>query len=605
MRAKLSMKKSSESSFATTAKKETPAIPKLGLKCTSSAINQVVTSRIKKSQNDPILSKDDKTITSDFSSETVEEERRIARLTSIGNLQFSKNNYDEALKHYEEALHLVLPPKDFHDSILRQSQNRRPDTPEMSNVTVEKLRKESAAARLLMNIGSVNTMIKQSDEAVRYFEMSLQLAETVEYSLLRGECRKYHDEMIMQTHIIKADVLQNIALVHSKKDQLTIAKAKYDESLQFRRLVLSFVNENTNTPNHNEEMHTAQNDLVDALTCTANVNNKVGEYSISVELYSEAIFLQQSIDSQSFQSSDISPLWTSLGDVYCNQENNDSYERALRCYQKVYDIACKRHGPHNPLFTVEPLIKISKAYLLLGDNKESLAKASEAVNITRAECDERDDQKLLAATALESLSYVHRKMELHADALKSYRECLYMRISVVGEAHDIVVNSLKNIGEVLCDLKEYTQAIDMYKDSLRRMQDFMGRNHPFMPKFLYWIGSVYRRKRDFNRAVRYFVKAIDMIQKNGGNRKSPLIGDIMRDTGSVLVSQKRWNDASDHFNLAMKIYRDAGLVATHPDVVRTAKLMAASGKGQNSEREMDIPDMYENGYDDPAYYSNM
>lgn len=602
---RLSKKKNCEEAFATTARKEAPAIPKIGLKCTNNAINQVIPSRIKKSPVDRRLSKDEKTITSDFSTETIEEERRITRLTSMGNLQFSKKNYDEALKHYEEALHFVLPPKEFHTSILRHSQNGRLHSPELSNATIEKLRKESAAARLLMNIGSVNTMINQSIEAVRYFEMSLQLAEVVEDSLLKGECRKYHDEMITQTHIIKADVLQNIALVHSKKDQFASAKEKYDESLQFRRLVLSFVEENTRKKRSNtEEIQTAESDLVGALTCTAKVNCMIGEYAVSIELYSEAIVLQQSIDSQSFQSSDPSSLWTALGNVYCNQDNTDSYERALRCYQKVYDFAYERHGPHNLIPTVEPLMKISKAYLLLGDNEESLAKATEALHITRSECDEKNQQKLLAAAALENISQVNRKMELYGDALQFYRECLYMRIAVVGEAHDLVVNSLKNIGDVLCDLKEYVQAIDMYKDCLRRMQDFLGRANPFMSKFLYWIGSVYNRKKDFNRALRYFVKAIDMIQKNSGNRKSPLIGDIMRDTGSVLVAQHRWNDATDHFNLAMKIYREAGLAATHPDVMKTANFMVSHENCPTNERMMH-PSESNNGSDDPSYYLDM
>ena len=591
MKNKLAFKKGGPEVFATTAKKEDRAIPKIGLNCTSRAANQVVTERLRPPTSDKKQSADDK---SELSEETLENERKIALLTSMGNLQFSRKHYEEALKHYEEALHLVLPPQDFHESIVSLANKRKGNNPEQSDspytfertaVQIERSRKESAAARLMMNIGSVNIKTDQLDEALRYFEMSLELAEVVEEKLLKGISRGHHDDMVMQTHIIRADVLQNIGLVYTKRDELAIAKEKYFESLQSRRMILSLANQKYNNKKKtSEEVFNARSELVEALIYFAKVNEKRGEYGSSIEAFSESIVLKQSIGSEVSQSG-LPEVWSTLGHVYCKQDDDHSFMKALRCFQQVHKFNMEKFGPSH-LSTVEPLVNISKAYLLLDDKENSMNYATDAIELTKHECDDRDSHKLLNATAMENLADVQRNIGQIGDALQIYRQCLYTRISVVGEAHELVVKSLKKIGDVLCEMDEHTQAIDMYKDCLRRLQNLLGQTHIIIAKFIYWIGSVYRDQRDYNRSLRYYVKAIDMVQKNTGKKKSPLIGDIVRDTGSVLANQGRWNEAIDHFNLALKIYRESGLVATHPEVLKTARAMTAYGNGtHNNEAE--------------------
>ena len=87
--------------------------------------------------------------------------------------------------------------------------------------------------------------------------------------------------MVIQTHIIRVDLLQNIGLVYTKWDELAIAKEKYFETLQPCR-----------------------------------------KHSVIWFIGSEV------------SQSGLPEVWSTLGYVYCKQDDDHSFMKALRCIEK-------------------------------------------------------------------------------------------------------------------------------------------------------------------------------------------------------------------------------------------------------------------------------
>eukprot|EP00957_Ditylum_brightwellii_P103248 7869488-Ditylum_brightwellii.AAC.1 len=124
--------------------------------------------------------------------------------------------------------------------------------------------------------------------------------------------------------------------------------------------------------------------------------------------------------------------------------------------------------------------------------EQSLTVLKEATKIIEAnDVKGKKTASLLAASILNNLGIAHEKLSHRKEAIHSFLGSLNYKVSVLGEDHPSLANTIHNVANAYSENGQYDQAMEAYNESLRRKQSSLGQNHPSVALTLNNIGAVH------------------------------------------------------------------------------------------------------------------
>jgi len=161
------------------------------------------------------------------------------------------------------------------------------------------------------------------------------------------------------------------------------------------------------------------------------------------------------------------------------------------------------------------------------------------------------------AKAIEDIGEILRDQGNTQRALDHYTEALKLRASF-DEAGLSVANTLRLIGEIHLQRKEWGLAVNHFEEELKIISDLLDENSPPIAYCFHRIGKAYEGEEDFVKALDYFKKARETVGNATSAESDIQVAHIMFDIGSVLLQMgKATNLEIADYDLALICLKNA------------------------------------------------
>ena len=171
-----------------------------------------------------------------------------------------------------------------------------------------------------------------------------------------------------------------------------------------------------------------------------------------------------------------------------------------------------------------------------------------SVAIQAKELAEKIEFRQGQAYALKSIGQIYKKQAKYLEALDYYRQS----IKIFEEIKDNVgvSNLYNNIGNIYYDQSDDVKALENYLQSLKYAE--LSGDHLRMLSALNNIGGVYTNKEaTYDKALQYYLKALPLCEEIG---KKEELGAICANIGFIYAEKKDVDKAMIYFNKALKAY---------------------------------------------------
>lgn len=514
------------------------------------------------------------------------DERRVVQLTSAGNSHFSRGEYDEAMRMYDEVLRISGPPPtdsshhsvgSTEDGIWRKNR--------------------SVTARILINIGAVHIQRDDLDAAEGVLKRALQLSLAVSKQVASIHAAMEHTDgnstaadIRLASDAVTADVLQNMGLVHLKRHQYETGLELYGEALTMRRKCLEYLttsNGNRNSTDNNaatgpskDLVNGAKLELADVLNSVGLIYEKRSNHEESIPAFKEALTLRRSALATNPNHDLITSVLSSLGHAYNEVGGTKFQQRALKCHEEVLVARKEQLGPDHA-DVAAAMNGVAGSLLYLGRHNECLKASLQAVEISSGQATEANSSgkgkfmSLQHATALNNLGLVYTKLSRFDEAHEAFQESLELRTSLLGSSnHHSIAATIHNIGNVHCERGEYKSAILAFKNALRIKEATLGRNHSSVAVTLDGLGTCQMWQKQYDKSIKSHKKAIRIWKAALGTTVHPKIANVMNNLGVSLKRGGRLDEAMECFTDALRVYRESGVSPDNAGVVSVVRNIA-------------------------------
>ena len=288
---------------------------------------------------------------------------------------------------------------------------------------------------------------------------------------------------------------------------------------------------------------------------------------------------------------DVALLWTNIGVAYSHTGN---YQKAYENYLESLPIFRKHNDPSlgQALFNCGNVNNRMGNYRIAIDYQhqaldfyreiEDESEIYSALTYLGLLYDELGDSKLAEQYYLESLAI--KKRILPRDDLNFYYTLgglgnLYRKRGDVEKAWDYYQQTLKileanlppnhftiamtysNLGGIALKRNNWEESERLYLEGLKRFESAPAEE---MYATYLDLGSLYKEKEDYQKAIDYFKKAYQ-IQLDRFGESHPKLGIAVNNLGQVYVELKNWEKASELLEKGLEI-RQTGLPPDHPDI---------------------------------------
>lgn len=238
--------------------------------------------------------------------------------------------------------------------------------------------------------------------------------------------------------------------------------------------------------------------------------------------------------------------------IYYNQ---GSYVRALDYYRRCMETDSSVRQK------ISVFANVASIYVKIGDYANAVDYYVRAYNmhsrslITAGHASEMDTIVLISMLNNIAIAYV--AMSDYDKALENYRHMQELNKHI--QYSLLNVYSLRGIGKCLLMKKDYTAAINSYKEALA-LNVKKGLD---TREVLVELGNIYLEMGDINEAAAYAAKVADISSKftdeESSNDNYSIPGCAIL-TGKIAMARKQYNNAIANFQKAIAIYKRAGML---------------------------------------------
>ncbi|MES2766598.1 MAG: CHAT domain-containing protein [Bacteroidota bacterium] len=198
---------------------------------------------------------------------------------------------------------------------------------------------------------------------------------------------------------------------------------------------------------------------------------------------------------------------TNLGDKYYNI---DEYAYALDVYKIAYKLRSELFKTSSPEY-LEAVSNLGYTYRETANYDSSLVFFLKTANARKAA---KLDTTAEHATTLRLLAGVYLSLKKTDTAIALLKECIALRRTVLGEAHEDYIAAIEKLGTTYYDLKHYDSTQKIYEDlAFIAAVRFKENSREYIGK-LTDLANVYNNTNDFLKAGQMFDYAILQAEKN-------------------------------------------------------------------------------------------
>lgn len=423
----------------------------------------------------------EKSILAEKDSSKVRNVNLILALDGAGLCYYTMNEYEKALKYFEEAFIIA---KAFETD-------------------------ESIAMRF-SNLGELSKSLGQYERAIKYYEESLSIFRKIKQDdnvviILSfigisyndwgqyDSALKYYKEAlsINKKNGAESEVVLNLNSIGSVYQSW----GQYEKALKYYEEALT----RSKKRDKEEEISVCLNNI-------GVVYNSWGQYDKALEYFESTFAINKKINNESGVSSSL----INIGSVYSSW---GQYDKSLKNYEEALTIE-RKLGRESGIATV--LNNIGNVYKELEQYNKSLKYLEEALSINR-----RLGQEGAVAIRLSNIGGVYGALLQYGKALKTYEEALET-FKKLGRTQDVAI-TLNNIGGAYQSLGLYEKALEYYADALI-VTNQLG-IVDVTAALLSNIGMVYCELKQYNAAINKLVGSLELKEK----LRQTALGNARRD----------------------------------------------------------------------------
>ncbi|MGB8685768.1 MAG: tetratricopeptide repeat protein [Microcoleus sp.] len=346
------------------------------------------------------------------------------RLLKIGNQKFKNNQYEEALKIYQQVL------------VIRQRIGERKGIAEINS-----------------EIGIVYGRIGEYSQSLQFFTLSLAICQQLDDKACLGKVfhemgriyawkgeyytalKLYQQSLSIRQQINDkagtASTLNSIGTIYRKISSYSQALEFYQQSLNISRDIGD------------------RSTVGSALTNIAIVYTSLGQYSQAMELYQQSLAIRRELKDRSGEANTLH----NIGWAYVEQNN---YSKGIEFYQQALAI---RRSIEERASVARTLNNLGTVYQKQGKYIQALEVLKETLSIVQ-----KLGETLWIGDTHHSIGSVYQSLNQFDEALDSYQQAL----AIIREVGDRRIERLifSNIGEVLAKQNRSEMAIVFYKSSV-------------------------------------------------------------------------------------------------------------------------------------------
>lgn len=168
----------------------------------------------------------------------------------------------------------------------------------------------------------------------------------------------------------------------------------------------------------------------------------------------------------------------------------------------------------------------------------------------------------MEAVRLTSRANLHWAEGAIDEAHKGYEEALRLLVEAHGPRNLRVAKVRANLGAALRRLGHHRRALEQLTEAEAIMKARVGARHPLMSRLLNSIGNLHWSTKDYERAVSYHQRALDLKQAilRPGH---PSRGHSHNNLADALIELAQYQEAAQHYRQALDNW-EAALGAQHP-----------------------------------------
>lgn len=431
---------------------------------------------------------------------------QTARLIELGNYQFDRGQFREALETFQQVL-----------DIARAIGSRRGEGTTLNKIGLiyKSLGQYSQALKLYEQALAIQKQVgDKKGEGIVLSNLGVVYSELAQYSQAL-KCYEYALVIHKQVGNKAAEgiVLGRMGNVYSELRQYSQALKVYEYALVIQKQVGNKVLEGATLDNIGQ------------------VYKSLKQYSQALKFFTQALAIHQQVGNKAAQG----PTLAYIGLVYSDL---GQYPQALKFFSQALAIA-KQVG--NKEGEGSTLGSIGVVYNKLGQYPQALKFLEQALAIHKQVGNKEGE-----GTTLGNIAQVYSDLKQYPQALKFFSNALIIAKQVGNKAQEGA--ALKKIGIVYKTLGQYTQAkkfLEQYLAIAKKVGDKEEEGAT-----LHNIGVLYYNQGQYPQALKFYEQAL-VIHKQVGNKA--LEGTALDSIGSVYLSLGQYAQALKYLEQALAI----------------------------------------------------
>ncbi len=382
------------------------------------------------------------------------------------------------------------------------------------------------------------------------------------------------DTLVAQQYFKKADSLSEIGKKH-KKSIVFFKKALsiYKQHKLWKRVAICY-NKISKNQRHIRQLEESIDNAQKALTISnkhlSNNNNQkadaydnkglyydlIPEYDKAFSLFQKALVIRRKIDDE--DSLRVAISYGRLANVFYGKE---MYDEALTYFDKVMHIKLKKYG-ENDKKLLATYNGLGIVYKRKGNYDKSLLTYKKAIDIVKKQPINNKNQYIIAALYFNTGNVLSEKKE-YENALQYFRKSMRITKHLYGENHINLSLILSSIGIIYGSKNDFNSSIKYFKESLLLKQKLLPKNHPLLALSYTNIGVSLLREEKYNESLKYLQKTLS-IELKKPEKKSLSLASAYTNIGRVFFKKKENTTALNYYQKSLEVYKKALRKKKHP-----------------------------------------